>query len=84
MNLANTVNTLVSRKTHIRSSLPDLSVPLGRTVQVMKGSGNFGLTLSGNAPVFIRSVDKGGASDKAGLRSGDQLLQLNGINIRLA
>lgn len=47
-----------------------------------RGSGSFGFTLSGNAPVFIRSMDRGGAAEKAGLRSGDQLLRLNGVNIR--
>ncbi len=62
--------------------MPDLSHPMGRTIQIHRGSGNFGLALNGNAPVFIRSVDEGGPSEKAGLRPGDQLLQLNGINIR--
>ena len=47
-----------------------------------RGSGGFGFTLSGNAPVFIRSVDPGGAAALAGLRAGDHLLQLNGLNIR--
>lgn len=47
-----------------------------------RGHGEFGFTLSGNAPVFIRSVDKGGAAERAGLRMGDQILQLNGVNIR--
>ena len=42
----------------------------------------FGFTLSGNAPVFIRGVDPGGAAEGAGLRAGDHLLELNGLNIR--
>ena len=53
-----------------------------RFVPVYRGSGGFGFTLSGNAPVFIRSVDPGGAAAVAGLKPGDRLLQLNGINIR--
>lgn len=53
-----------------------------RFVPVYRGSGGFGFTLSGNAPVFIRSVDPGGAAAMAGLRAGDHLLQLNGLNIR--
>lgn len=53
-----------------------------RVVQVNRGHDHFGFTLSGNAPVFIRSVDKGGAAERAGLQPGDQIWQLNGINIR--
>ena len=53
-----------------------------RFVPVYRGSGGFGFTLSGNAPVFIRSMDPGGAAALAGLRAGDRLLQLNGLNIR--
>ena len=53
-----------------------------RVVKVNRGHDQFGFTLSGNAPVFIRSVDEGGAAERAGLRAGDQILQLNGINIR--
>lgn len=53
-----------------------------RQVRINRGSGSFGFTLSGNAPVFVRSVDRGGAAERVGLKSGDQLLQLNGINIR--
>ena len=66
----------------MRSSLPDLSHLTGRTVQIYRGNGSFGLALSGNAPVFVRSVDRGGPSERAGIRTGDQILQINGINIR--
>ena len=66
----------------MRSSLPDLSHPMGRTIQINRDNGSFGFALSGNAPVVVRSVDKGGASEHAGLKPGDQLQQLNGINIR--
>ena len=55
---------------------------LPRVVQVNRGHGSFGFTLSGNAPVFIRSVDREGPAERAGLRSGDQIMQLNGVNIR--
>ena len=48
-----------------------------------RGSGGFGFTLSGNCPVFIRSVDPGGVASKAGLCSGDRIIKLNGLDIRL-
>ena len=53
-----------------------------RVVQVHRGHGSFGFTLSGNAPVFVRAVDKDGPAEKAGLQPGDQIMQLNGVNIR--
>ena len=55
-----------------------------RLVRVARGGGGFGFSLSGNAPVFIRSVDPSGAATSAGLRAGDRLLALNGLNIRWA
>ena len=53
-----------------------------RYVHVDRGHGGFGFTLSGNAPVFIRSVDTRGAAAKAGLQPGDQIMELNGLNVR--
>ncbi len=47
-----------------------------------RGGGGFGFTLSGNCPVFIRSVDPGGAASRMGLRPGDRILKLNGLDIR--
>ena len=49
---------------------------------VARGRGGFGFTLSGNAPVFIRAVDPSGPAAKAGLRAGDHILELNGLNVR--
>ena len=60
---------------------PHILPPL-RLVRVVRGSAGFGFSLSGNAPVFIRSVDPAGAAAAAGLRPGERLLALNGLNIR--
>ena len=46
--------------------------------------GGFGITLRGNAPVFIRSVDFVSTARQAGVRSGDLLLELNGERVRYA
>ncbi|KAJ7382143.1 Delphilin [Desmophyllum pertusum] len=54
------------------------------TVRVRRegpGAG-FGFTLSGDSPVFIKTVDRGGAADQAGIKSGDHILEINGLNVR--
>ena len=66
-------------------SHPTLSLSLllpHRLVKVDRSGGGFGISLSGNAPVFIRAVDEGGPAQLAGLRAGDTLLAINGLNVR--
>jgi len=46
------------------------------------GAGSFGLILRGNNPVTIESVMTNGPSDKAGLKPGDAILKLNGMDVR--
>ncbi|XP_053327111.1 delphilin [Spea bombifrons] len=53
-----------------------------RTVRVCKGSSSFGFTLRGNAPVWIESVVPGSPAEVAGLRAGDRILFLNGLDMR--
>lgn len=44
--------------------------------------GGYGITLRGNCPVFIRSVDFLSPARQAGIRSGDLLLEVNGTDVR--
>uniref|UniRef100_A0A3Q2R429 Grid2 interacting protein n=1 Tax=Fundulus heteroclitus TaxID=8078 RepID=A0A3Q2R429_FUNHE len=53
-----------------------------RTVRVCKGNQSFGFTLRGHAPVWIDSVIAGSPADKAGLKPGDRILFLNGLDMR--
>nr|XP_061805768.1 delphilin [Nerophis lumbriciformis] len=53
-----------------------------RTVRVCKGNMSFGFTLRGHAPVWIDSVIPGSAADKAGLKPGDRIMFLNGLDMR--
>ncbi|KAK7940328.1 hypothetical protein WMY93_003654 [Mugilogobius chulae] len=53
-----------------------------RTVRVCKGNMSFGFTLRGHAPVWIDSVISGSPADKAGLKPGDRILFLNGLDMR--
>uniref|UniRef100_G3PDD5 Glutamate receptor, ionotropic, delta 2 (Grid2) interacting protein, a n=1 Tax=Gasterosteus aculeatus aculeatus TaxID=481459 RepID=G3PDD5_GASAC len=55
---------------------------LCRTVRVCKGNNSFGFTLRGHAPVWIDSVIPGNPADKAGLKPGDRILFLNGLDMR--
>jgi len=74
------------------------SVCVSRIVSVSRAAdGSFGFVLSGQDPVWIKSVMSGSrqdpvwiksvmsgsAADKAGLGPGDAILQLNGIDVRL-
>ena len=64
------------------SSLILSSLLYYRLVCIDRGNGSYGFSLSGNAPVFIRSVNTGGPAQLAGLKPGDRLLAINGLNIR--
>ncbi|XP_060080140.1 delphilin-like [Ylistrum balloti] len=53
-----------------------------KAVQVVRNGGNFGFVIKGNNPVFIETVDPGGAAERAGLQPGDLIMKLNGIDVR--
>uniref|UniRef100_A0A3Q3QDQ3 Glutamate receptor, ionotropic, delta 2 (Grid2) interacting protein, a n=1 Tax=Monopterus albus TaxID=43700 RepID=A0A3Q3QDQ3_MONAL len=59
-----------------------LQICVLRTVRVCKGNMSFGFTLRGHAPVWIDSVVPGSPADKAGLKQGDRILFLNGLDMR--
>uniref|UniRef100_A0A3Q3W6F8 Uncharacterized protein n=1 Tax=Mola mola TaxID=94237 RepID=A0A3Q3W6F8_MOLML len=63
-------------------SLFKAQICLFRTVRVCKGNMSFGFTLRGHAPVWIDSVIPGSPADKAGLKPGDRILLLNGLDMR--
>lgn len=39
------------------------------------------MKVSGDNPVFVQSVKRFGAAEKAGLRSGDIIIKVNGLNV---
>nr|XP_033818614.1 delphilin isoform X2 [Geotrypetes seraphini] len=53
-----------------------------RTIRLYKGSKSFGFTLRGHAPVWIEAVLPGSPAQLAGLKAGDQILFLNGLDMR--
>uniref|UniRef100_A0A3P8SSE3 Grid2 interacting protein n=1 Tax=Amphiprion percula TaxID=161767 RepID=A0A3P8SSE3_AMPPE len=78
-------------RTHAEEEVPTIlsifvlikaHIYLFRTVRVCKGNMSFGFTLRGHAPVWIDSVIPGSPADKAGLKPGDRILFLNGLDMR--
>ncbi|KAG5854396.1 hypothetical protein ANANG_G00037400 [Anguilla anguilla] len=53
-----------------------------RTLRVYRGNKSFGFTLRGHAPVWIDSVISGSPAEKSGLKTGDRILFLNGLDMR--
>jgi Rho guanine nucleotide exchange factor 12 len=60
---------ICSRANHSSSS---------RTLTVTKDEDGYGLTLSGDNPVFVQTVKPGGAADRAGVQKGDIIVRVNG------
>uniref|UniRef100_A0A2K6EFT3 Rho guanine nucleotide exchange factor 12 n=1 Tax=Propithecus coquereli TaxID=379532 RepID=A0A2K6EFT3_PROCO len=62
-----------------------LSLPYGscaglvqRCVIIQKDDNGFGLTVSGDNPVFVQSVKEDGAAMRAGVQTGDRIIKVNG------
>ncbi|XP_014674125.1 PREDICTED: rho guanine nucleotide exchange factor 11-like [Priapulus caudatus] len=49
-----------------------------RCVIIQKDEKGYGLTVSGDNPVFVQSVKEGGAAAKAGVQIGDRIIKVNG------
>ncbi|CAN9508589.1 unnamed protein product [Ophioblennius macclurei] len=56
--------------------------PNQRIVRVYRGKKNFGFTLRGHAPVCIDSVISDSPAEECGLKPGDRILFLNGLDMR--
>ncbi|XP_062859228.1 delphilin [Trichomycterus rosablanca] len=73
-------------KTHKRSTAGIPSVPPTgpnqRTIRVFRGKKTFGFTLRGHAPVWIDSVIPDSPAEECGLKPGDRVLFLNGLDMR--
>lgn len=53
-----------------------------RNVEVERGAaGSFGITISGQKPCILSSIAKNSPADLAGLRAGDFLISINGLNV---
>lgn len=55
-----------------------------RGVEVARGRTGYGFTLSGHSPCVLSCILKGSPAEYVGLRSGDQILSVNDINVSKA
>ncbi|KAL7857181.1 hypothetical protein SRHO_G00160800 [Serrasalmus rhombeus] len=56
--------------------------PNQRIIRVYRGKKSFGFTLRGHAPVWIDSVIPDSPAEECGLKPGDRILFLNGLDMR--
>ncbi|KAI1896014.1 hypothetical protein AGOR_G00090440 [Albula goreensis] len=70
------------RKTTSLTAGHSAAVTNRRTLRVYRGNKSFGFTLRGHAPVWIDSVISGSPAEKSGLKPGDRILFLNGLDMR--
>ncbi|XP_055695239.1 regulator of G-protein signaling loco [Lutzomyia longipalpis] len=52
-----------------------------RTVEVCRGINGFGFTISGQQPCILSCIVNNSPADLAGLRAGDFLINVNGLNV---
>ncbi|XP_059817329.1 rho guanine nucleotide exchange factor 12-like isoform X3 [Hypanus sabinus] len=68
------------RKTSEKSHLYEID-PTGlvqRCVIIQRDENGFGITVSGDNPVFVQSVKEDGAAVRAGVQQGDRIIKVNG------
>jgi C-terminal processing protease CtpA/Prc len=61
----------------VKSHVKLFEIPISRD-----RPGALGLSLRGNSPVYVRSVEFDGLAHRMGMRSGDLILEVNGTNVR--
>ncbi|KAJ3585114.1 hypothetical protein NHX12_013836 [Muraenolepis orangiensis] len=60
--------------------------PLGalRHVEVVRGRAGYGFTVSAQAPCLLSGILEGSLADRAGLRRGDRVMEVNGVDVSRA
>lgn len=52
-----------------------------REIAIEPLGGTYGFVLVGNAPVYIQSLEAGAPAERAGVRIGDRIMGVNGVNV---
>lgn len=53
-----------------------------RTFDLRRRRGRFGFAVRGKGPVFIAEIEPSSPAQNVGVRSGDLVLRINGVNVR--
>lgn len=66
------------------SSVVEHTKTYGNTIELVihKDSNGYGMKVSGDNPVFVESVKRSLAAERAGLMAGDMILKVNGTPVR--
>jgi Rho guanine nucleotide exchange factor 12 len=68
----------------ISSYIADPDLPTGleqKNVIIQRDRFGYGLTVSGDNPVYVLSVREGGAAHRAGINTNDQIIKVNGTRV---
>ena len=52
-----------------------------KTVEVTRGKSGYGFTISGQNPCILSCIVSGSPADRCGLKTGDYMMAVNGLNI---
>ncbi|XP_046874116.1 rho guanine nucleotide exchange factor 12 isoform X8 [Hypomesus transpacificus] len=66
------------QKTVVAEGSPEPCGLVQRCVIIQKDENGFGLTVSGDNPVFVQLVKEDGAAMRAGVQTGDRIIKVNG------
>lgn len=76
------ITLLAKRSTRIPPAIAVISRI--RTFELRRRRGRFGFTVRGNGPVYVYDVEERGPAYSVGMRPGDLVLKVNGMNVRHA
>ncbi|XP_020814107.1 regulator of G-protein signaling loco isoform X1 [Drosophila serrata] len=78
---ATTSNSSTQQQQRRRKKRPNYNYNGIRTVEVRRGYNGFGFTISGQQPCRLSCIISSSPAEQAGLRSGDFLISVNGLNV---
>ncbi|EDW38818.1 GL13729 [Drosophila persimilis] len=74
-------STVQQQQQRRRKKRPNYNYNGTRTVEVRRGYNGFGFTISGQQPCRLSCIISSSPAEQAGLRSGDFLISVNGLNV---
>ncbi|KAL5110789.1 hypothetical protein TcWFU_008386 [Taenia crassiceps] len=75
-----TMTTVIDKLDAATKTVIPTSPVYFRTI-VRRDHAGYGLTVCGTNPVTVRNIREGGTAERAGLRPGDEIVKVNGVNV---